>query len=55
MVDTAEWCRLSCGGHGYAHYSGIPAIYFDTAPNVTLEGENQVMYLQVARYLLKVL
>ncbi|CAD8212955.1 unnamed protein product [Paramecium pentaurelia] len=55
VVDTAEWCRLSCGGHGFAHYSGIPAIYFDTAPNVTLEGENQVMYLQVARYLLKVL
>ncbi|CAK90239.1 unnamed protein product (macronuclear) [Paramecium tetraurelia] len=53
VVDTAEWCRLSCGGHGYAHYSGIPAIYFDTAPNVTLEGENQVMYLQVARYLLQ--
>ncbi|CAD8203123.1 unnamed protein product [Paramecium pentaurelia] len=55
VVDTTEWCRLSCGGHGYAHYSGIPAAYFDTAPNVTLEGENQVMYLQVARYLLKVL
>ncbi|CAK60092.1 unnamed protein product (macronuclear) [Paramecium tetraurelia] len=55
VVDTTEWCRLSCGGHGYAHYSGIPAVYFDTAPNVTLEGENQVMYLQVARYLLKVL
>ncbi|CAD8203711.1 unnamed protein product [Paramecium octaurelia] len=55
VVDTTEWCRLSCGGHGYAHYSGIPAVYFDTAPNVTLEGENQVMYLQVSRYLLKVL
>ena len=34
VVHTAEWCRLSCGGHGFAHYSGLPAIYKDTAPNV---------------------
>lgn len=27
VSNCAEWCRLSCGGHGYAHYSGLPAIY----------------------------
>ena len=27
VVNCAEWCRLSCGGHGYAHYSGLPSIY----------------------------
>lgn len=53
MNDTIEWCRLSCGGHGYAHYSGLPGLYFECSPNVTLEGENQVLYLQVARYLVK--
>ena len=55
MIDCSEWCRLSCGGHGFAHYSGLPAIYFENVPNATLEGENQIMYLQLARYLLKML
>ena len=32
--NAVEWCRLSCGGHGFAHYSGLPAIYFDLTPNV---------------------
>jgi acyl-CoA oxidase len=45
VANCAEWCRLSCGGHGYAHYSGLPAIYQDNCPNITLEGENQIMYL----------
>jgi acyl-CoA oxidase len=52
--DACEWTRLSCGGHGFAHYSGLPAQFFDNAPNVTLEGENQIMFLQMARFLLKV-
>ncbi|CAD8072476.1 unnamed protein product [Paramecium sonneborni] len=55
VVNCAEWCRLSCGGHGYAHYSGLPSIYQEHCPNVTLEGENQIMFLQLARYLLKLL
>ena len=50
-----EKCRLSCGGHGFSHYSGLPALHQDYAANCTLEGENTVMYLQVARYLLKML
>jgi len=50
-----EKCRLSCGGHGFSHYSGLPAMQQDFAANCTLEGENTVMYLQVARYLLKML
>lgn len=50
-----ERCRLACGGHGFSHYSGIPALHLDYAANCTLEGENTVMFLQVARYLLKML
>ena len=34
VSNAVEWCRLSCGGHGFAHYSGLPAIYFDLTPNV---------------------
>jgi len=52
--DACEWARLSCGGHGFAHYSGLPVAFFENAPNVTLEGENKIMYLQLARFLLKV-
>lgn len=44
-----EECRMSCGGHGYSHASGIPKIYTIFVPTCTLEGENSVMYLQTAR------
>lgn len=48
-----EICRLSCGGHGFSQYSGLPAIVADYAGNITYEGENTVMQLQAARYVLK--
>lgn len=48
-----EVCRRSCGGHGFSHCSGIPKIYVNALPGVTYEGENTVMYLQAARYLMK--
>ncbi|CAD8203489.1 unnamed protein product [Paramecium octaurelia] len=53
VSNCAEWCRLSCGGHGFAHYSGLPVIFFEMSPNITLEGENTILNLQLARYLLK--
>lgn len=48
-----EICRLSCGGHGFGEYSGLPSICKEFSANVTYEGENSVMYLQVARYVMK--
>lgn len=48
-----ETCRICCGGHGYSHASGLPKIYVDVVPGCTYEGENTVMMLQVARYLMK--
>ena len=48
-----ETCRLACGGHGFSHYSGLPHIVQQFSPNVTLEGENTVLYLQLARYVMK--
>ncbi|XP_060562644.1 peroxisomal acyl-coenzyme A oxidase 1-like [Ruditapes philippinarum] len=45
--------RMSCGGHGYTHASGIPKIWAYVTPACTYEGENTVMYLQCARYLVK--
>lgn len=49
-IDT---CRLSCGGHGYLASSSLPRIYTATTAAITYEGENTVMWLQVARYLIK--
>lgn len=49
-----ERCRLACGGHGYLLISGLPRLYATTVAACTYEGENTVLYLQVARFLLKV-
>lgn len=48
-----EICRRCCGGHGFSHYSGLPSLINEYAAHLTHEGENTVLYLQVARYLLK--
>ncbi|XP_056135593.1 peroxisomal acyl-coenzyme A oxidase 1 isoform X2 [Lampris incognitus] len=48
-----EACRMSCGGHGYSRSSALPDIYVTFTPTCTYEGENTVMMLQTARYLLK--
>ena len=48
-----EKCRLSCGGHGFSHYGSLTTLHQEVAANCTLEGENTVMFLQVARFLLK--
>ncbi|XP_053381780.1 peroxisomal acyl-coenzyme A oxidase 1-like [Mercenaria mercenaria] len=45
--------RRACGGHGYSHASGLPKIWTYITPACTYEGENTVMYLQCARYLVK--
>ncbi|KAK7091432.1 peroxisomal acyl-coenzyme A oxidase 1-like [Littorina saxatilis] len=51
--EGVEVCRLACGGHGYSAASGLPKIYVDVTPACTYEGENYVMVLQTARFLLK--
>ncbi|KAA0186590.1 hypothetical protein HAZT_HAZT004737, partial [Hyalella azteca] len=43
-------CRLACGGHGYLASSNLPRIVTATTATQTYEGENTVMWLQVARY-----
>ncbi|XP_042906100.1 peroxisomal acyl-coenzyme A oxidase 1 [Parasteatoda tepidariorum] len=50
-----EICRRACGGHGYLQISGIHRIYAATVAACTYEGENTVLYLQTARYIMKVL
>lgn len=41
------------GGHGTSYYSGIPQLLTEGLANIPAEGENTVMYLQTARYVMK--
>lgn len=52
-AQGVEACRLSCGGHGYMTCSNFPTLYGLTTAACTYEGENTVMLLQTARYLMK--
>lgn len=48
-----ETCRLACGGHGYLTSSNFNIKYGLVTAAVTYEGENTIMLLQTARYLMK--
>ena len=52
-VAGVETCRLLCGGHGYSMASGLPDLFREFAPSQTYEGDNVVMLLQCARWLVK--
>jgi len=51
--EGMEIIRRSIGGHGTSYYSGVPQIMNEYVANNTHEGENTVMYLQTAKYILK--
>ncbi|KAL7046205.1 hypothetical protein ACKWTF_002509 [Chironomus riparius] len=52
-AQAVEICRLSTGGHGYLNSAGFQDIYGMVTAAQTYEGENTVMFLQTARYLIK--
>lgn len=52
-VRGIEECRKACGGHGYMISSSLPVTYGLATAAETYEGENTVLYLQTARYLMK--
>eukprot|EP00750_Incisomonas_marina_P003038 INCI12816.5.p1 GENE.INCI12816.5~~INCI12816.5.p1 ORF type:complete len:755 (-),score=127.09 INCI12816.5:1697-3961(-) len=47
-IDT---CRQCIGGHGYSAYAALGRMFADFAVQCTWEGDNTVMALQTARYL----
>ncbi len=44
--------RESCGGAGFSALSGLPTLQLDYAAKVSYEGDNTVMLLQSAKYLM---
>ncbi|EGR34637.1 hypothetical protein IMG5_005310 [Ichthyophthirius multifiliis] len=53
VLHFLEIIRLACGGHGFSQYSGLPGMVQEWKPMVTLEGDNTILHMQVARFLLK--
>ncbi|CRL03339.1 CLUMA_CG016522, isoform F [Clunio marinus] len=52
-TQAIEVCRLACGGHGYLTSSGFNNMYKMVTSAQTYEGENTVLLLQTARFLIK--
>lgn len=52
-TEAVEVCRRACGGHGYLASSGFVDIYKMVTAAQTYEGENTVLLLQTARFLMK--
>ncbi|XP_054451392.1 peroxisomal acyl-coenzyme A oxidase 2 [Pteronotus mesoamericanus] len=52
-TQGAELCRRACGGHGYSELSGLPSLVTRVTASCTYEGDNTVLYLQMARFLVK--
>jgi acyl-CoA oxidase len=52
-TQAVEVCRLACGGHGYLNSSGFNDIFKMVTAAQTYEGENTVLLLQTARFLIK--
>ncbi|KAJ6641355.1 putative peroxisomal acyl-coenzyme A oxidase 1 [Pseudolycoriella hygida] len=53
ITEDIETCRIACGGHGYLVSAGFSDMYKVATACQTLEGENTVMLLQTARFLIK--
>lgn len=54
-AEGIESCRLSCGGHGYSLFSGLPLLYTSFVHVSTAEGENWLLNQQVVLQLMKLL
>ena len=52
-ADGIEDCRKACGGHGFLQSSGFPEMITSYLQNPTVEGDNQMLPMQVVKVLLK--
>ena len=50
-LECIEEARRSCGGHGFMMLAGISSIYLNYLPSITFDGDNSILILQAARYL----
>jgi len=55
LLDGIDVIRRACGGHGFLDIARFNTIYNLTSPLPVFEGDNTVLYLQTASYLVKAL
>ena len=55
MSDGIEALRKLCGGHGYSDLSGLPELSKNYLALATLEGTQQILEPQAAKFLLQAL
>ena len=54
-VRAIEVIRRSYGGHGYLSASGLPHLYTLSIPSCTYDGDNDILLLQTAQYIVKLI
>ncbi|XP_026713484.1 peroxisomal acyl-coenzyme A oxidase 2 [Athene cunicularia] len=54
-TSAVQICLQACGGHGYSSLSGLPFLYTKIIASCIYEGENTILLLQTARFLIKCL
>ncbi|XP_029899458.1 peroxisomal acyl-coenzyme A oxidase 2 isoform X2 [Aquila chrysaetos chrysaetos] len=52
-TSAVKICLQACGGHGYSLLSGLPSLYTKIFASCIYEGENTILLLQTARFLIK--
>uniref|UniRef100_A0A672UVA5 Acyl-coenzyme A oxidase n=1 Tax=Strigops habroptila TaxID=2489341 RepID=A0A672UVA5_STRHB len=52
-ASAVEACLRACGGHGYSLLSGLPSLCTRILASCIYEGENTILFLQTARFLIK--
>ena len=55
VSEGIEEVRRSCGNYGCMMVSGLPSLYLNYIPEITYDGDNSILTLQAAKYIMSLL